>query len=135
MSIESSAGNFQALSNHGTTPNPFQLVIFSIELYPSSNKLVSPLNLLIKKPFTISLSTESKTALVPTICAITPPRSISPHNTTGTSASTAKPIFAISPSRKFISAGLPAPSTMTKSFFSFNELNEVKTCFINFGFS
>ena len=67
MSIESSAGNFQALSNHGTTPSPFHSVIFSIELYPSSNKLVSPLNLLITKPSTIFSSTKSMTAFVPTI--------------------------------------------------------------------
>ena len=47
----------------------------------------------------------SITACVPTICAITPPRSISPTSTTGTRSACAKPIFAISPARRLISAG------------------------------
>ena len=40
---------------------------------------------------------------------MTPPRSISPISTTGTSAASAKPILAMSPARRLISAGLPAP--------------------------
>ena len=46
---------------------------------------------------------------------MTPPRSISPISTTGTSAASAKPILAMSPARRLISAGLPAPSTRTRS--------------------
>ena len=40
---------------------------------------------------------------------------MSPTTTTGTSAASANPIFAMSPSRRLISAGLPAPSTRTRS--------------------
>ena len=46
---------------------------------------------------------------------MTPPRSMSPTSTTGTSAASAKPILAMSPARRLISAGLPAPSTRTRS--------------------
>ena len=46
---------------------------------------------------------------------MTPPRSMSPTSTTGTSAASAKPILAMSPARRLISAGLPAPSTSTRS--------------------
>ena len=42
-------------------------------------------------------------------------RSMSPTRTTGTSAASAKPMFAMSPRRRLISAGLPAPSTRTRS--------------------
>ena len=52
---------------------------------------------------------------MPTSAAITPPRSMSPTSTTGTSAASAKPILAMSPRRRLISAGEPAPSTMTRS--------------------
>ena len=52
---------------------------------------------------------------MPANCAITPPRSISPIKTTGIFAASAKPMLAISPSRRLISAGLPAPSMTTKS--------------------
>ena len=52
---------------------------------------------------------------VPTRLAMTPPRSMSPISTTGTSAASAKPILAMSPSRRLTSAGLPAPSTSTRS--------------------
>ena len=46
---------------------------------------------------------------------MTPPRSISPISTTGTSAASANPMLAMSPARRLISAGLPAPSTSTRS--------------------
>ena len=42
---------------------------------------------------------------------MTPPRSMSPARITGTSAAAAKPMLAMSPARRLISAGLPAPST------------------------
>ena len=57
----------------------------------------------------------SITALVPTRLAITPPRSMSPISTTGTSAARAKPILAMSLPRRLISDALPAPSTRTRS--------------------
>ena len=55
------------------------------------------------------------TVFVPTRLAITPPRSMSPTSTTGTSAARAKPILAMSLARRFVSAALPAPSTTTMS--------------------
>ncbi len=57
---------------------------------------------------------------VPTSCAMTPPRSMSPTSTTGTSAARAKPILAMSAWRRFTSAGLPAPSTSTRSARAFS---------------
>ena len=47
--------------------------------------------------------------------AMTPPRSMSPTSTTGTPAARAKPMLAMSPARRLTSAGLPAPSTRTRS--------------------
>ncbi len=55
---------------------------------------------------------------------MTPPRSISPISTTGRSAASAKPILAMSPARRLISAGLPAPSTRTRSAASVRRENE-----------
>ncbi len=49
---------------------------------------------------------------------MTPPRSMSPMSTTGRSAASAKPILAMSPARRLASAGLPAPSTRTRSALS-----------------
>ena len=72
--------------------------------------------------------------MVPTICAITPPRSISPIKTTGILAASAKPIFAMSPSRKLISAGLPAPSMIIKSAVMASRKKDSKTFGINCGF-
>ena len=60
-------------------------------------------------------SDSGSTRCVPARLAMTPPRSISPTSTTGTSAASAKPILAMSPWRKLVSAGLPAPSTKTIS--------------------
>ncbi len=67
------------------------------------------------KPWIIAASSGSITVLMPTSCAITPPRSMSPTSTTGTSALRAKPILAMSALRRLTSAGLPAPSTSTRS--------------------
>ena len=113
MSIMSSAGNFHASANHGNTPRLRQPVPCLIAVMPSSKSVTSPRNLLIAKPVMRSRSSDDKTTWVPTICAITPPRSISPINTTGTFAASAKPILAISLARRLISAGLPAPSMIT----------------------
>ena len=53
--------------------------------------------------------------MVPTMLAMTPPRSMSPTSATGTSAASANPMLATSPARRFTSAALPAPSTRTRS--------------------
>ena len=75
----------------------------------------SPRNLLTMKPQISAASSGAITALVPTRLAMTPPRSISPISTTGTSAARAKPILAMSLARRLISEALPAPSTSTMS--------------------
>ena len=72
------------------------------------------------KPATSFASSGSSTALVPTRLAITPPRSMSPITTTGTSAARAKPILAMSFLRRLISDALPAPSTRTMSASRFS---------------
>ena len=60
---------------------------------------------------------------------------MSPHRITGTSAASAKPILAISPLRKLTSAGLPAPSTITRSYWDFKRSKLSRTEAINVGFS
>ena len=115
ISITSSAGSFQASANHGNTPSDAHPVCSAMAVMPSSKSDTSPRNLLIAKPVILLRSWVGRTAWVPTICAITPPRSMSPIKITGTSAASAKPILAISPERRLISAGLPAPSMTTKS--------------------
>ena len=115
ISMTSSAGSFQASANHGKTPSDTHPVFSVMAVMPSSKSDTSPRNLLIAKPVILLRSSAGKTACVPTICAITPPRSISPIRTTGTLAASAKPILAISPERRLISAGLPAPSITMKS--------------------
>ncbi len=92
---------------------------------PSSNSAGSPRNLLIRKPRMRSRSPGASTAWVPTRLAMTPPRSMSPASTTGTSAASAKPILAMSPARRFTSAGLPAPSTSTMSASAHEEIEAV----------
>src|ERR1700756_3377571 len=72
------------------------------------------------KPAIIAASSGSSTVSIPINCAITPPRSMSPTRTTGTSAPRAKPMLAMSFRRRLTSAGLPAPSTSTRSQFSFS---------------
>ena len=87
---------------------------------PSAKSEGSPRKRLTMKPTIFAASAASITALVPTICAITPPRSMSPTSATGTSAACAKPILAMSPWRRLISEALPAPSTRTRSDFAFS---------------
>ena len=101
-------------------PSPAQPVAREMISIPSENNVVSPRNLLIINPLIKSASCLSSTFSVPTRLAITPPRSISPTITTGTSAARANPILAISPPRRLTSAGLPAPSTMTRSASAFS---------------
>jgi hypothetical protein len=73
----------------------------------------SPRKRLTMKPTIIAASAGSITACVPTRLAITPPRSMSPSSTTGTSAARAKPMLAMSAARRFTSDAEPAPSTST----------------------
>ena len=67
------------------------------------------------KPTIMAASAGSITVLVPTRLAITPPRSMSPSSTTGTSAARAKPMLAMSLARRLTSDAEPAPSTSTRS--------------------
>ncbi len=86
------------------------------------------------KPWIIAASSGSITVLMPTSCAMTPPRSMSPTSTTGTPAFLAKPILAMSALRRLISAGLPAPSTSTRSARVFSRSKLSSTAPINDGF-
>jgi len=115
MSMISSAGRRHASANQGRVPRSFHPVRAAISAAPSAKRVGSPRNLLTRKALMRAWSSLARTAWVPTNCAITPPRSMSPTITTGRFAASAKPIFAMSPCRKFISAGLPAPSTKTRS--------------------
>ena len=111
----SSAGSSRASGKNGTRPSGSQPVARAIAAMPSANSGGSPRNLLTRKPWISAASSASITALVPTRLAITPPRSMSPISTTGTSAARAKPILAMSLARRLISEALPAPSTSTMS--------------------
>ena len=113
--MQSSAGSRCASGNHGTTPKQGSPVRSSIAARPPSNRRLSPRNLLTMVPARRARSPADSRAWVPTSCAMTPPRSMSPTSATGTSAASAKPILAMSPGRRLISAGLPAPSTSTRS--------------------
>jgi hypothetical protein len=67
------------------------------------------------KPATRRCSLCDNNARVPTRWANTPPRSMSATRITGQSTASAKPMLAMSFSRRLISAGLPAPSTTIAS--------------------
>ncbi len=112
---ESSAGNLPTASNHGTTPRRGHPVRSATNCAPSANSAASPRILLTTNPLIRWRSRGASTACVPTRLAITPPRSMSPTRTTGTFAASANPMLAMSPARRFTSAGLPAPSTSTRS--------------------
>ena len=66
-------------------------------------------------PFTRARSSSVSSITVPSSDANTPPKLMSPTSTTGASADSAIDIFTMSPARKLISAGLPAPSMTTQS--------------------
>ena len=87
----------------------------SMIVLASSKRVASPRNLLMTKPLASARSLGGSSAQVPTRLAITPPRSTSPTSATGTCAASAKPMLAMSFSRRFTSAGLPAPSTRIRS--------------------
>ena len=97
---------------------PFSSSIF----IPESKIEASPRNLLITSPFTLSLSSGSRSIRVPRSWAKTPPLSISPTRSTGASTIAAIPIFTMSFSLRFISAGEPAPSITIISATSSNFL-------------
>ncbi|MNL85061.1 hypothetical protein D3C87_2132410 [compost metagenome] len=68
------------------------------------------------KPLTRACSLGDSSSSVPTKCAKTPPRLMSAINTTGQSTASANPMLAMSPARRLISAGEPAPSTITTGY-------------------
>ena len=81
---------------------------------PSSKSVGSPRNLFTTVAFTICRSSSSKSIMVPTSWAKTPPRSMSPTSRTGAFASFAIPMLTMSSRLRLSSTGLPAPSmTMT----------------------
>jgi hypothetical protein len=65
------------------------------------------------KPLTRACSLGDSSSRVPTRWANTPPRLMSAISSTGQSTASAKPMLAMSPARRLISAGEPAPSTIT----------------------
>jgi hypothetical protein len=111
----SSAGRRPASANQGTRPSASQPVFSAISVMPSAKREGSPRNLLTMKPRISAASLSPTTARVPTIWAMTPPRSMSPTSTTGTPAACANPMLAMSLRRRLTSAALPAPSTSTRS--------------------
>ena len=66
-------------------------------------------------PLTRARSSSVSSITVPSSDANTPPRLMSPTSRTGASAASAMDMFTMSPSRRLISAGLPAPSITTQS--------------------
>ena len=92
----SSAGKRRASAKYGMRPSARHPVACAICSMPAANSAGSPRNLLTMKPRISAASSGASTALVPTRLAITPPRSMSPISTTGTSAARANPILAMS---------------------------------------
>ena len=81
---------------------------------PSSKSVASPRNLFTTVAFTMARSSSSSSIIVPTSCANTPPRSMSPTSSTGDLAIFAMPMLTMSSRLRLSSTGLPAPSmTMT----------------------
>ena len=76
----------------------------------------SPRKRLITKPRTCARSSGVSSSIVPTRCANTPPRSMSPTSRTVAPVCSATRMFTMSPARRFVSAGLPAPSAITSSY-------------------
>ena len=105
---------------YGTTPQTGIPVLSSNIVSPGFRIPLSPRNLLMIVPLTRILSCSSRSSIVPTICANTPPRSISPARRTGASTISASPILTISFCFRLISAGLPAPSITITSYCSSN---------------
>ena len=105
------------LSSQGITPRVGRPSVRPESMWrPGSSSLRSPLNLFIRKPFTRARSSSVSRARVPAMAAKTPPLSISPTSSTGQPKVRATFMFTISLSLRLISAGLPAPSTIIRSF-------------------
>ena len=117
-STASSAGSRTRSWHQVTTPIDGQPVRVCTSRMPLLNRSTLPRNLLMRKPWMSARSDSDSTTLVPTSEAMTPPRSISPARITGTPAASANPMLAMSPVRRLVSAGLPAPSTTTMSAMS-----------------
>ena len=130
----SSAGSRAASAKCGTRPSAGQPVRSATKRMPLSNRAGSPRKRLTMKPRIIAASASSSTALVPTRLAMTPPRSMSPTSTTGTSAARAKPILAMSPALRFTSDAEPAPSTRTRSASSDSREKLSRTASMRRGF-
>ena len=104
-SAKASSAGSRARVGEDTAPGraPASRCARAMRAMPSSNRRGSPRNLLTMKPAISAASSGSSTAFVPTRLAITPPRSMSPTSTTGTSAARAKPMLAMSLARRLIS--------------------------------
>ena len=99
---------------------------------PGNNKSTSPLNLLMMNPCTRFFSLWVSRSKVPFIQAKTPPRSMSPTIITGVSDCSAMNILTRSHCFKLISAGLPAPSIITRSYSSLSFCKAERTIFLCF---
>ena len=106
--IPSSSAMFK-LFKYGTTKIGFPTISCSIA-GPGSKYLTSPRNLLMTIPTHMSQSLSGKHALVPTICANTPPGSILATSSQGHFNFLTSGRLTISLSIKFNSVQLPAPS-------------------------
>ncbi len=104
-------------SVQGTTPTTGMPTFSSIIRSPGSSMRTSPRNLLMIMPLMRARSSGSSSMMVPYSDANTPPRSMSPTSSTGASAASAIHMLTRSPSFRLISAGLPAPSITTASYF------------------
>ena len=109
-----------SMCRYGVTPTTGIPTRSSSISMPGSRMLLSPRNLLIIRPLMRARSSFSSNSTVPTSCANTPPRSISPTRSTGACAIFAMPIFTMSSDFRLISAGLPAPSITMISYSSDN---------------
>ena len=111
----SSAGRRLAACSHGTTPSAGHPVCAATSFMPGVEKRNSAAEFVDQKSADAGAIAGREHLVSPTRLAMTPPRSISPISTTGTPKASAKPIFATSPWRRLVSAGLPAPSTSNSS--------------------
>ncbi len=113
-SSESSASSHRS-GSIGRVPSTGRPVSSRSISSPGASSRASPRNLLTNQPATCRWSSADSSASVPYIAANTPPRSMSPTTTTGRPAAVARPMLAMSRSRRLISAGEPAPSQTTTS--------------------
>ena len=106
----------RASSNHGTTPRLRQAGALRDDRERRRRTGArSPRNLLTMKPLSSARSAGSSSARVPTRLAIRRRGRCRRPARPARRAASAKPMLAMSPARRLISAGLPAPSTRTRS--------------------